>query len=176
MAGKAARFAGAVGLGVAGTMAADAMLNHEDEENIFTNTVNPNPVQEPDEEIEDIVEEPEEFDPNDIMIEDVNEGVIGEVSENVDETPMNDDTIAMVDEIQPITGENLSDPFDEVAMVDFDEDIDSTLISEVELADNMNDEPFGDDTMDAFDNSDMLLADNDMLSSEPDILDDILNA
>lgn len=168
VAGKAAQFAGAAGLGVAGTMAANAMNTHEDEPEVKDETV----TTETEETTEEAVVTPEEFDPNDIMIEEVEETVIDEGKVESPTNTTHEDELAMVDEPQPITGENIS--HGDIAMIDVDEpDIDPELI---DVTPDMYGGPEG---WDNFDDPTSLLADNGDLGdidSDPNILDDILNA
>lgn len=168
VAGKTAQFAGAAGLGVAGTMAANAMNTHDDEPEVKNETV----TTEPEVSTEETVATPEEFDPNDIMIEDVEEIVIDEGKvESPINTPHEDD-LAMVDEPQPITGEIIN--HEEIAMIDVDEpDLDPEII---DVTPDMYGGPEG---WENFDDPTTLLADNGDLSdidSDLNILDDILNA
>lgn len=161
--GKAAQFAGATSLGVAGTMAANAMETHEDEPGVKEEMK----AEESQETIEDSVATPEEFNPNDIKIEDVEEAVIdeGKVETSTDNSS---EELAVVDEPQPITGENISLDGD-IAMIDVDEeDIDPELI---DVTPDMYGGPEG---WDDFDDPTTLLADNDDIDTYPDILDDIL--
>lgn len=168
VAGKAAQFAGAAGLGVAGTMAANAMNTHEDEPEVKDETV----TTEAEETTEETVATPEEFDPNDIMIEDIEETVIDEGKvESPSNTP-HEEELAMVDEPQPITGENISQ--EEIAMIDVDE-----LEIDPEIIDVTPDMYGGPEGWDNFDDPTTLLADNGDLGdidSDLNILDDILNA
>lgn len=166
IAGKAAQFAGAAGLGVAGTMAANA-LNKTDEDVVEAAESSEETTENTT--VEEVVEEPDVFDPNDIMIEDVEEIVIDEPS--TEQTSSNDDVV-IVDEPQPITGEQIVEPSGDVAMIDVD-DIDNIQTDPMEIVPDMYGGPDG---WDQFDNPEILLADNDLESGEPDILDDILNA
>lgn len=164
--GKAAQFAGAAGLGVAGTMAANAMNTHEDEPEVKEETVSTE-IEETTE--ADTVATPEEFDPNDIMIEEVEETVIDEGKVESPTNTLHEDELAMVDEPQPITGENIS--HEDIAMIDVDEpDIDPEI---VDVTPDMYGGPEG---WDNFDDPTTLLAYNGDIDSDPNILDDILNA
>lgn len=168
VAGKAAQFAGAAGLGVAGTMAANAMNTHDDEPEVKDETV----TTETEETTEEAVATPVEFDPNDIMIEEVEETVIDEGKVESPTNTTHEDVLAMVDEPQPITGENIS--HEDIAMIDVDEpNIDTELIDVTPDMDG------GHEEWDNFDDPTTLLADNgdlDDIDSDPNILDDILNA
>ena len=168
MAGKAAQFAGAAGLGVAGTMAANAMDTHDDEPEVL----NGGATTEAEETTEEAVATPEEFDPNDIMIEEVEETVIDEGKVESPTSATFEEEFVMVNEPQPITGENISQ--EEIAMIDVDEpEIDPEII---DVTPDMYGGPEG---WDNFDDPTTLLADNGDLGdidSDPNILDDILNA
>lgn len=168
MAGKAAQFAGAAGIGVAGTMAANAMNTHDEEPEVKDETV----TTETEETTEEVAVTPEEFDPNDIMIEEVEETVIDEGKVESPTNTTHEDELAMVDEPQPITGENIS--HEDIAMIDVDEpNIDTELIDVTPDMDG------GHEEWDNFDDPATLLADNgdlDDIDSDPNILDDILNA
>lgn len=168
VAGKAAQFAGAAGLGVAGTMAANAMNTQADETEVKDESV----TTETEETTEEAVATPEEFDPNDIMIEEVEETVIDEGKVESPTNTTNEDELAMVDEPQPITGENVS--HGDIAMIDVDEP--EINPEDIEPIDVMYGGPEG---WDNFDDPTTLLADTGDLGdidSEPNILDDILNA
>lgn len=164
--GKATQFAGAAGLGVAGTMAANAMNTYDDDEpEVKDEAV----TTETEETTEEVVATPEEFDPNDIMIEEVEETVIDEGKVESPTNTTHEDELAMVGEPQPITGENIC--HEDIAMIDVDEpDIDPELI------DVTPDMYGGPEEWDNFDDPTPLLADNGDLDSDPNILDDILNA
>lgn len=168
VAGKAAQFAGAAGLGVAGTMAANAMDTHDDEPEVL----NGGATTEAEETTEEAVATPEEFDPNDIMIEEVEETVIDEGKVESPTSATYEEELVMVNEPQPITGENISQ--EEIAMIDVDEpEIDPEII---DVTPDMYGGPEG---WDNFDDPTTLLADNGDLGdidSDPNILDDILNA
>ncbi len=175
IASKATQFAGAAGLGVAGTMAANAM-NKTDEYTVETSESNEETTENAT--VEDSVEDPVEFDPNDIMIEDVEEVVLDEHNiEHPTEQASSNVDVVIVDEPQPITGEQIVEPSGEVAMIDVDDIIieteDNTQADPMEIADAVYGGPDG---WDQFDNPETLLADNDLESGEPDILGDILNA
>ncbi|MBD5268374.1 MAG: hypothetical protein HDS45_02075 [Bacteroides sp.] len=168
MAGKVAQFAGAAGIGVAGTMAANAMNTHDDEPEVKDETV----TTETEETTEEAAVTPEEFDPNDIMIEEVEETVIDEGKVESPTNTTHEDELAMVDEPHPITGENIS--HEDIAMIDVDEpNIDNELIDVPPYMDG------GHEGWDNFDDPTTLLADNgdlDDIDSDHNILDDILNA
>ena len=169
--GKAAAFAGAAGLGAAGAMAANAMDSNVKEEKVSSssnekptdNIVAEEPVAEPE------PLRPEPIDPNDIMIIDGDDVVL---DENGDEG----DTM-LDDELQPIIGEQIIEPTDEVAMIDVDDDIfvpdDGIEDNSMEIIDEMYP---GSDDFEPYDETDILLADNEPDSCEPDILNDILDA
>lgn len=179
-AGKAAQFAGAAGVGAAGTMAVDAMNLHKDE----PETVVVTPTPEPEETAEETVVTPEEFNPADIMIEDVEEAVIENSQEEATDTPSSPQPeMAMVDEPQPITSEDLH-PYEDVTIIDIDnppvnpEAIASIVINEDDVFIDTNEDMYGGpDGWDNFDDPTTLLADDGAdIGSDLNILDDILNA
>ncbi len=177
-AGSAARFAGAVGLGVAGAMAADAMnLAGEDAADVAAAAHDlhedaPEPEPTPGDEI---VEEPEEFDPNDIMIEEGDEIILeGEMANPIEEAAGGDE-LAMIDELEPITGDDHFDTADNLAMID-DEPEEPAFDPEGQLMAGEDDEPGIWDGSETMDDPESYLADGGAELGEPDILDDILNA
>lgn len=175
IASKATQFAGAAGLGVAGTMAANAM-NKTDE--YVAETSELNEATTGNATVEESVEDPIEFDPNDIMIEDVEEVVLDEDNiEHPTEQISSNEDVVFVDEPQPITEEQIVEQSGEVAMIDVDNIIieteDNTQTDPMEIVEAMYGSPSG---WEQFDNPETLLADNDLGSGEPDILGDILNA
>lgn len=114
-AGKAAKFAGAVGLGVAGTMAAEAMVTPEDLEELIEDDSLASDSAEDNAE-EAVVATPEPVNPNNIKIEEIEEIA-------TDNTP--DEDVAVALDIQPITAENAENiPDDQIVIVDVDTDID----------------------------------------------------
>lgn len=132
-AGKAAQFAGAAGVGVAGTMAAQT-IHHKDDpiaDTSETTTANAAPSAETQPVHETIAEPVTDFDPNDIMI-DVDEVLLEEekISEpdEIAEDTLNDNQEheELIAELEPVTIENkleedvASD--DENLMVDIDID------------------------------------------------------
>jgi len=167
--GKAAQLAGAAGIGVAGTMAAHAM-NTKDEMIHGENTPSTNPEQV--EEIVEVAAEPAtDFNPNDIMIEDVEEievnpEVAGTTTATLSESHGN---LAMTIEPEPITDENAIIEPGDVAIVDIDS---PDLNDSDEIPEYIDGE---DEGWEEIDNSDILLADNE-IDDNPDILNDILNA
>ncbi len=106
------------------------------------------------------------------MIEEFEETVIDEGKVESPTNATHEDELAMVDEPQPITGENIS--HEDIAMIDVDEpNIDTELI---DVTPDMDGDHEG---WDNFDDPTTLLADNEVLDdidSDPNILDDILNA
>ena len=180
-AGNAAKFAAAAGLGVAGTMAAKGM-NHPDEEPVISSTNTATTTPAPEDPVEDIVEEPVDFDPNDIMIEDPGEIVLDENSINpVGSAGAGHDLSANIDEPQPITSESTIDFSDNMATIDIEEiQLDGDLLPLGSESDDwLAHDAESNETMDEwsdFDDTDSLFADNGSDFSEPDILDDILNA
>lgn len=151
IAGKTAQFAAAAGLGVAGTMAANAMPANEDDlaEEIIDDTAGNASAHahhsdadtetevEPSEDI--IAEAATDFDPNDIMIEADDVVVDSDVKLEADHGD-----VAMV-EIEPITGEHVdmmiaedvdSILFDDTDSDEFYADIDNS-IDDIDLADDI---------------------------------------
>lgn len=165
--GNAAQFAGAAGIGAAGTMAANAM-NGGDE-----NMQDEVPVEYLDgfEAVVEAVsaESVAGFDPNEIMIEDVEEVVEQKEDATVASTSStgHNEDIAMEIEPEPITGIEHGSMHEDVVIVD----IDSPELNESEEL--WTEEP--DEGWDVNDNPTTLLADND-IDENPDILGDILNA
>ena len=174
-AGKAAQFTGTAGLGVAGTMAVNAMNTHEEDKtgeitsNPQVTPVTPTaetPTAETSESV--VVEAVSDFDPNDIMIEateveTVDDNTI-ETVETTIETSAGD--VALV-EPQPITG-----------VVDV-EHTTEVLIAEVDP--HVYEEMYGGPSdWDDFDHDDLLgeednlLADSEDVNDDLDIADDIL--
>lgn len=178
-AGKAAQFAGFAGVGAAGTMAANEINRHEDDPKV----TNVTPTPETEETVEETVATPEEFNPIDIMIEDVEEAVIEDSQVESTDTPSSQQQeMAMADELQPITCEDIH-PHEDLAMIDVDnqpvnpENIeiigtDEDIEQIVEPIENMYGSP---DDWDNFDDPTTLLADNRDIDSNINILDDILN-
>lgn len=169
--GKAAQFAGAVGLGVAGTMAANAMNNHDDE------TINLVELKEEfpeDTVVEEVVEEQTVFDPNDIQIGDINEvgiddGII-ELSTDASHPIHSNDTIYPSPE--PITvGEYVEEPIGIIAPIEIPVEITDDPVGMM-VDSGIEPEPTNYDDYD----DETLFADNDTVGEEPDILGDILNA
>ena len=180
VAGKAAGFAGAAGLGAAGTIAAEAMGTHDIDENVEEIILNKpeDVVITPEENSEEVISL-EEFDPNDIRIEDSDLVEVDEVNEldddsdelnenniEVDDLIIQPEDIAELDEIEPLSVENINLPVDPLAMMEEDSipilDIESDEPIEV-----MYGGPNGWDDLEP----DNLLADDDM----NDILDDLLS-
>lgn len=166
--GKAAGLAGAAGLGAAATVSAEAMTTGEEAEEVLAEATPA--VDEPD---EDVVVEPEAFDPNDIKIDEVAEVELHEETISTHSTPnvSVDDVVAEVLAPEPITMEN-SNPAGDVAMIDVD-----TIEVEPEGLPDITPEDIWD--VDGYnpaeDIDDVLLADTPD-AGEPDVLDDILNA
>lgn len=114
VAGKAAQFAGAAGLGVAGTMAAEAMETPQDLEELIEDDSLASDSAE--DNAEEAVATPEPVNPNDIKIEEIEEIA-------ADNTP--DEDVAVAVDIQPITAENAENiPDDQIVIVDVDVDTD----------------------------------------------------
>lgn len=159
VAGKAAQFAAAAGAGVAGTMAAEAMNAPEPADEVAEGAaaVHGAAVAE---EAEPIVEEVVEFDPNDIMIEDVEEIVI-ELDQDAEVLDGEIEMEPLVD-YEPVTSENIMVDDADMAVIDVDD-------IEIDVDD------FAPDTDEEWDMSGEYIADaGDMDLSEPDILNDIL--
>ena len=155
---KVAQFTGAAGLGVAGTMAANAMNNDVKDDTDNVSTVTPGaPDTAPSEEV--TAEAVTDFDPNDIMIEAEEIEVVDdnktEIAETTVET-LNVD-VALV-EPQPITG-----------VVDGEH---TTEVLEVMYGGPGDWDDFDHD--DFLDEDDILLADNDDMNEDLDIADDLL--
>lgn len=154
-AGKAAQMAGAVGVGVAGTMAAEAYAGQPDDVEVVEEIVGGAagaPGQESAGETEsEGVETPEEFNVNDIRLEEDVE--VGEIGEEIVVESDNDLVLEVTEE--PIDMSN------DIAMVDVDDIVidDDMLDPEVPMPDPAED----------------LLADTDT-DFDPDILSDILEA
>lgn len=167
VAGKTAAFAAAAGVGVAGTMAAQAMDSPEeemDEEVVEGGTPHPHASEQHN---GHSVSEPEEFNPNDIRLDDIEEAVI------------DDDKIVVEaeshgsDELEPITEESVMDG--DVAMVDVDNTLTESEIDDIASIDITPEDHDDSGMWDNFDEPDSFIADNG-LSSEPDIMDDIINS
>lgn len=151
-AGKAAQMAGAVGVGVAGTMAAEAYAGQPDDVEVVEEVVGDAAGGHAagTEGASEEVETPAEFDVNDIRLDNVETGEVGEVIEESD----NDLVMDMTDE--PIDAGN------EFAMVDVDD---------ITIDDNIADP----DGMPMIDPTEDLMADTG-IDADPDILGDILEA
>lgn len=192
VAGKAAQFAGAAGVGAAATLAANAMDISDENETDSVAVVNETPAENHLHEqiAEPIAGEPVEFDPNDIMIEEIEE--VDEISDGnalsdtTEEQSLENDNIAS-DDLQPLTVENAVEFQQEIAVSDIVEpDSDPTDIVIEELPDDFifdmsgdpvddNEEGFVDATGDIdFTTGDIM--DNEDVLTDPDILGDILDA
>lgn len=168
IAGEAAKFAAAAGLGVAGTMAAEAMTSEGIDEDLITEVDSV----ENSEVTDETVETPEEFDPNDIRLDEVPESHANH--SHVAASTNHADEIVEVDVLQPISQEN------DIAMINPDEispeqpsanvTDDSNSLNPVDL---IIDEYDGTDAGDGFDHPQGLLADGDD-SNDIDILDDLM--
>lgn len=174
VAGESAKFAAATGLGVAGTMAANAMNNSEDSVDEPQSTSESHPVQE-ETVVEEVVETVSDFNPNDIMIEDVEEEVVTEEPVQNTISSVNEDKqeLVAVEEIQPITGENIDvvigDDGTDIAIVDVDDPAFGDVIIDGEPMPNP-DEDFLEPDWGSLNGE--LLASEDL--SDPDVLGDIL--
>ena len=166
--GKAAVLGGAAGLGAAAAVSAEAMTAGEEVEEIFAETMSS-----VDDIPEDVVVEPEVFNPNDIKLDGVTEVELYEdiASTHSAQNVSVDDVVSEVLSPEPITMES-SLPSDNTAMIDID-----SLYAEPEDYSESNPEDNWDvdgcNSAESID--DVLLADIPD-SGEPDVLDDILNA
>lgn len=168
IAGKVAGLAGAAGLGAAATVSAEAMTAGEEVEETLSEAT---PVVE--ENAEDVIVEPEVFDPNDIKLDEVAEVDLHEetVSTHSTQNVSVDDVVAEVLAPEPITIEN-SNPSGEVAMIDVDtNEVEPDGLPALDPEDNWDVDGYNP----AEDIDDVLLADT-TEDGEPDVLDDILNA
>lgn len=160
-AGKAAQFAGAAGVGVAGGMAAGAMNRQELADDIIANPAMGAPAAHPGAgatpetpHAEEKIEEPTEFDPDEIRIDDVEEATI-----SVGATGHHHD-MAMNDEPEPILGDPIIASPDDI------------MIAGIEEAAPASWEVGSDDHSDYDD----FMAQNEPTIDDTDVLDDILNA
>ena len=166
--GKAAVLVGAAGLGAAAAVSAEAMTAGEEVEEIFAETMSS-----VDDIPEDVVVEPEVFNPNDIKLDGVTEVELYEdiASTHSAQNVSVDDVVSEVLSPEPITMES-SLPSDNTAMIDID-----SMYAEPEDYSESNPEDNWDvdgcNSAESID--DVLLADIPD-SGEPDVLDDILNA
>ncbi|WP_304407875.1 hypothetical protein [Bacteroides acidifaciens] len=168
IAGESAKFAAAAGLGVAGTMAAEAMTSEEIDEDLVTEVDSVENL----ETAEGAVETPEEFDPNEIRLDETEENISS--GSHVTTSTTTSEDVVDVDAPQPISQEN------DVAMVNPDEislehnpsnvTDDSDSLDPVDL---IIDEYDGSDACDGFDHPQDLLADGDD-PNDIDILDDLM--
>ena len=177
VAGESAKFAAAAGLGVVGTMAANAMNNPEDPADETQSISENQPVHE-EVAVEEVVETVSDFNPNDIMIEDVEEEVANEESGQDPISSVNEDKqeLVAVEEIQPITGENIDvvigDNGSDIAIVDVDDPTIGDVIIDGDPMFNPDEDLLEPDWGAINGESGELLASEDL--SEPDILGDIL--
>lgn len=166
--GKAAVLGGAAGLGAAAAVSAEAMTAGEEVEEIFAETMSS-----VDDIPEDVVVEPEVFNPNDIKLDGVTEVELYEdiASTHSAQNVSVDDVVSEVLSPELITMES-SLPSDNTAMIDID-----SMYAEPEDYSESNPEDNWDvdgcNSAESID--DVLLADIPD-SGEPDVLDDILNA
>lgn len=164
-AGKTAKFAGAAGLGVAGTMAANA-INADD---TMPDDLQPAP---PSDNVNvaghdnEQVEPVDIVDPDSIMIEEIEPNDDGRDSGNPEQVH----EVAMTGEIQPVTGDIVPPVKEDVAMVDIDP-IDIDIIDDIVCSGELEDIDVGLGIEDNPENA--LLADN--YDCEPDIFDDLIN-
>ena len=177
VAGESAKFAAAAGLGVAGTIAANAMNNSEDSVDEPQSTSESQPVQE-EAVVEEVVETVSDFNPNDIMIEDVEEEIVTEEPAQNPISSVNEDKqeLVAVEEIQPITGENIdavtNDDGTDIAIVDVDDPATGDVIIDEDLMLNPDEYLLDPDWSVLNGESGELLASEDL--SDPDVLGDIL--
>ena len=184
VAGKAAQMAGSAAVGAGAAVAAEAMMNNNEEhhEDGFVAQAQPAHTEAPQAPVEEeVIEVVEEFDPNDIMIDDLEPLTLDE--DVVEILPGENGDLALADDLEPITGEAIIiDPDQNIASVNIDEiTVDPILIDP--------DPGYGDyegivmceyggpDGWDELEEDPLdLLADNNLYPDDSDILDDILNA
>lgn len=177
VAGESAKFAAAAGLGVAGTMAANAMNNPEDLVDEPQSTSESQPVQE-EAVVEEVVETVSDFNPNDIMIEDVEEEIVSEepVQNPISSVSEDKQEFVAVEEIQPITGENIDvaigNDGTDIAIVDVDDPEFGDVIIDGDPMIDPNEVPMEPEWGPLNGESGELLASEDL--SNPDVLGDIL--
>ena len=166
--GKAAVLGGAAGLGAAAAVSAEAMTAGEEVEEIFAETMSS-----VDDIPEDVVVEPEVFNPNDIKLDGVTEVELYEdiASTHSAQNVSVDDVVSEVLSPEPITMES-SLPSDNTAMIDID-----SMYAEPEDYSESNPEDNWDvDGCNSGESIDDVLLADIPDSGEPDVLDDILNA
>lgn len=168
IAGESAKFAAAAGLGVAGTMAAEAMTSEGIDEDLVTEVDSVENL----ENAEGAVETPEEFDPNEIRLDETEEN-ISSASHVTTSTIISED-IVDTDAPQPISQENnvaMINP-DEISLEQNSDNVtgDSDSLNPVDI---IIDEHDGTNACDGFDHPQDLLADGDD-SNDIDILDDLM--
>lgn len=168
IAGETAKFAAAAGLGVAGTMAADAMSKDINEDDIITEVDSV----ENSEVADETVETPEEFDPNDIRLDNAAESHPDH--SHVVASSTDADDIVNVDVPQPISQEN------DIAMINPDDVSleqnqanDGSASESIDSGDIIVDEYSVPDGCNEFDHPQDLLADGDD-PNDIDILDDLM--
>lgn len=162
IAGKAAQFAGAAGLGVAGTMAANAMTTHEEDKTEEVSTATPvTPDSGASEEV--TAEAVTDFDPNDIMIEvDEEQPADDNKIESVETTVETSHGDVALVEPQPITG-----------TVDVAHTTEN-LVAEVEPFIDVEPDMYGGpDGWEDFDHDELLGEDDTLLADSDDVNDDI---
>ncbi len=160
-AGKSAQFAAAAGVGVAGGMAASAMNHQELADDVVAEAtmggaaVNPAPEKTTDAAAaDDKIEEPTEFDPNEIRIDDVEEATISVGAAD------HHHGMAMNDGPEPILGDPIIASADDIMIAGIDESDDWGAVC------SGSDDHGYDDFM----------AQNEPTIDDTDVLDDILNA
>ena len=164
---KAAQFTGSAGLGVAGTMAANAMNNDVEDDTDNVSTVTPGvPDTAPSEEV--TAEAITDFDPNDIMIEAEEIKVVDDNKIETAETTVETSNVDVVlVEPQPITGMVDVEHTTEVLIAEVDPHVDDVMYGGPGDWDDFDhDDLLGED--------DTLLADNDDMNEDLDIADDLL--
>ena len=180
MVGKTAQFAGAAGVGAAATVAASAMDTHEEIETASVNeAATESESLHQDQDVETVVEEPVEFDPNDIMIEENEESVADLDESDLEIETVSDEEQISSEELQPITSEDEVVSPEEIELDDIVEpDSDPTEMAIEELPGDFNfemEEDLINDTIVGFVDMTGDSVDNEDVLSDPDILGDILN-
>lgn len=167
---ESAKFAAAAGLGVVGTMAAEAMTSEGIDEDLVTEVDSVENL----ETAEGAVETPEEFDPNEIRLDEIEENISCGSHVTTSTTNSEDVVDIDVDAPQPISQESnvaMINP-DEISLEQNHSNVtdDSDSLDPVDL---IIDEYNGSDACDGFDHSQDLLAEGDD-PNEIDILDDLM--
>ena len=185
--GKTACFAGTAGLGVVGTMAVQAINITEDSDTAIGDVTSTSPTFSGGD-IGEVVETTvTDFDPNDIMIVEVEEVPVANVAEiqtNDTAQGTHHSTLASSIEPQPITAENRENPESVdnlIANIDTPDEIDPTIEIDCVEIDGKEIYVGPDDCEELVDYSEELFwsGDDDLAVGDdlsvPDVLDDILN-